>query len=416
MKTIVSHLSLNANAKAVVHGLFSKNILYKVYTTIAVFPNTLLFFLAKLSFLSDFNRRKLPDNWEPYTKYKPFYELGRLLASKLKIGSLVEHEKGYFSVDRVYHRHDVWVSKNLKRNKKKGLEAVYAYEDGALTSFEMAKKLDLYCIYDLPIGYWKSARALMENEYEKNAEWSSTLTGFKDSSEKLKRKDKELELSDVIFVASTFTKKTLEMYDGKLPDIHVIPYGFPDIGPEKKYIPLKDRKLKVLFVGGLSQRKGLSYLFDAITSLENNIELTVVGRKPVQDCVALNRSLEKHNWIPSLPHNEILECMREHDVLVFPSLFEGFGLVITEAMSQGTPVITTNRTAGPDIIEHGVDGWIVEPGSSKAIINTFNDILNSPETLKNIGLAAQVKAKSRPWEKYSIELAEKIGEFEYSKQ
>ena len=52
--------------------------------------------------------------------------------------------------------------------------------------------------------------------------------------------------------------------------------------------------------------------------------------------------------------------MREHDVFVFPSLFEGFGLVITESMSQGTPVITTDRTAGPDLIKNDENGWLLK--------------------------------------------------------
>ena len=50
--------------------------------------------------------------------------------------------------------------------------------------------------------------------------------------------------------------------------------------------------------------------------------------------------------------------MKEHDVLIFPSLFEGFGLVITEAMAQGTPVITTDRTAGPDVISDNENGCL----------------------------------------------------------
>src|SRR5690606_7763290 len=142
----------------------------------------------------------------------------------------------------------------------------------------------------------------------------------------------------------------------------VIPYGFPDVQDKKEYQPLLNRKLKVLFIGGLSQRKGISYLFEAVEGLKDKVDLTIVGHKAVPDCKALNLALEQHNWIPSLSHDQVLACMREHDVFVFPSLFEGFGLVITEAMSQGIPVITTDRTAGPDLIENEKDGWIVPAG------------------------------------------------------
>ena len=60
--------------------------------------------------------------------------------------------------------------------------------------------MGINCIYDLPIGYWKSARLLMQNEFDTNPDWSSTLTGFNDSSDKLNKKDQELALADVIFI------------------------------------------------------------------------------------------------------------------------------------------------------------------------------------------------------------------------
>jgi glycosyltransferase involved in cell wall biosynthesis len=408
LKILISHPTLNSNAKAVVSGFIKQNSLYRLYTSVAVFPGQFLFYLSKIEVFRDFKRRQLSQLWQPYTKSYAFYELGRLLASKLKIKKLMAHEKGLFCIDNVYHEHDRWVALSLKKAQKIGLTTVYAYEDGALSTFTAAKKLELQCIYDLPIGYWKSARLLLQKELDNNPAWAFTITGFKDSAQKLARKDQELALADTIFVASTFTKKTLEDYPGKLAAIHVIPYGFPEVTSAKTYVPLINRKLKVLFVGGLSQRKGLSYLFEAVEGLEAKVSLTVVGKKSVGNCNALNEALAKHIWIPSMPHNEILECMESHDILVFPSLFEGFGLVITEAMSQGTPVITTDRTAGPDLISHGVDGWLVEPASSNAIKEVLLSVIEKPELLKEIGLAAQKKAQTRPWSVYSQEMADSL--------
>jgi glycosyltransferase involved in cell wall biosynthesis len=403
MKIIISHPTLNANAKAVVTAFFKQKSLYLLYTAIAVYPGQFLFLLSKTKVFKDFSRRQLTPVWKPFTKSKTFYELVRLLASKLKMNWLIAHETGFFCIDNVYRKHDIWVARNLKKANVNDLEAVYAYEDGALATFKAAKEVGITCIYDLPIGYWKSARLLLQTELDFNPAWASTLTGFKDSPEKLARKDQELALANVIFVASSFTKKTLENYSGKLPEIKVIPYGFPNVTYDKTYLPLVDRKLKILFVGGLSQRKGLSYLFEAIEGLEEQVSLTVVGKKVVDDCSSLNEALIKHTWIPSLPHNKILEYMQNHDVLVFPSLFEGFGLVITEAMSQGTPVITTDRTAGPDLITRGVDGWLIDTGSTQDIKKVFAEILEKPELLKKYGQAAQNKARTRPWSVYGDE-------------
>jgi hypothetical protein len=54
-----------------------------------------------------------------------------------------------------------------------------------------SKKNDLRCLYDLPIGYWRAARRLLEKERLQHPEWSATLTGFQDSEAKLARKDEE---------------------------------------------------------------------------------------------------------------------------------------------------------------------------------------------------------------------------------
>lgn len=414
MKMLVSHPTLNANSKNLVIGLMKNKLLFKLFTTVAIFPSQLLHKLSSNSKLKDLKRRSLDKTWQPYTQSKSFFEFGRLLASKLKIENLVKHEKGYFCIDRVYQKHDEWVANNLSKAKKAGLAAVYCYEDGALVTFTKAKRLGIKCIYDLPIGYYKSARLLMQNEFEINPNWAGTLTGFNDSQEKLNKKDQELELADVIFVASSFTKKTLEDYSGNLAEIKVIPYGFPEVNLKKEYKPLVGRKLKVLFIGGLSQRKGLSYLFEAVEGFQEKIELTIVGNKAVADCSVLNQALKQHNWIPSMSHEQVLDCMREHDVFVFPSLFEGFGLVITEAMSQGIPVITTDRTAGPDLIKHGDNGWIIPAGSAMAIKEVLLKIIEKPELLEKLGLASQAKAKTRPWSVYGQEMADAISSLKIS--
>jgi glycosyltransferase involved in cell wall biosynthesis len=100
--------------------------------------------------------------------------------------------------------------------------------------------------------------------------------------------------------------------------------------------------------------------------------------------------------------------MRSHDVLVFPSLFEGFGLVITEAMSQGTPVITTDRTAGPDLITHGKNGWLIQAGSTESLVQQLEMLVKNPVAVKEAGANARKTAAARPWCIYGSELVAAI--------
>ncbi|TWR27577.1 glycosyltransferase family 4 protein [Mucilaginibacter pallidiroseus] len=406
MKVTVSHPTGNANVRAALAGLYDAGILNAYYTAIASFEGTLFDKLAAFGPLAEIRRRRLDPRLKPFTHLAPWREAGRLIASKLGAQNLTRHEEGIFSIDKVYHSIDNFTAGHLMANKS---NAVFAYEDGALFTFKAAKQLGIKCLYDLPIGYWRTQRNLLAAEATRWPEWASTLTTFKDTEAKLARKDEELELADHIFVASSFTAKTLLDYPGKLGTVSVIPYGFPEVGDAREYASLSGgRKLKLLFVGGLSQRKGIADMFAAVNKLRDHVELTVVGRKTEGHCQALDTELGRHNWMPSMPHGDILKLMRQHDVLLFPSLFEGFGLVITEAMAQGTPVITTDRTAGPDVIVHGHSGWIIEAGSENAIYQTIEKILSNPQLVSKVGKAAMEAARLRPWNIYGNELARAI--------
>jgi glycosyltransferase involved in cell wall biosynthesis len=411
MKLVLSHPTANNFVRATADELMEKKMLYGFYTTVAAFPGNIFHRMGSIGPLSEMRRRSFASNLEPVTKMWPWRELGRFAAPKLGLRSLNKHETGMFSVDAVYQSLDRKVASSLKKASVQGVSAVYAYEDGALYSFLEAKKLHMQCLYDLPIGYWRAARRLLEPERERWPDWAATLTNFGDSEEKLSRKDEELKLANRIFVASRFTADTLKDFPGSLAPIEIIPYGFPSIGPERGYSKVSSiNPLKLLFVGGLSQRKGVADMFAAVQTFGNKVSLTVVGRKASDNCPALDEALAKHTWIPSLPHKDVLALMREHDVLLFPSLFEGFGMVITEAMSQGTPVITTDRTAGPDLIKHGQNGWLVEAGSTAALQEAIEGLLKNPETIAEAGKNAKETAKLRPWDVYSCELVQAISE------
>lgn len=409
-KIIISHPTGNMNTRAAVVGFRKRNLLYKFYTCVACFENDFLFRLSNIPFLKEFRRRVFDLSLNSVTSTYPWRELGRQISLKLKFRRFLKHEIGIFSIYKIHTSLDEHVANHVKKCHS-SIAAIYAYDDCAIHTFREAKKYKKLCIYELPTGYWRCIRHLLSIEQEKNPEWSMILGGFNDSDEKLKRKDEELYLADRIYVASTFAKKTLELYPSKLNDIVVIPYGFPSVNKQRVYIPFDGRKINALFVGRLTQSKGLSYLFDSFKGLEDKFNLTIVGQGNVESCQILKKELSKVNYIPSLPHDAILKLMAEHDLFIFPSLFEGFGLVITEAMSQGTPVITTERTCGPDIITSGKDGWIVEAGNSQQIKDLLEQFIENPSILCMVGKNAMQTASLRPWSCYEQELTASVEDF-----
>lgn len=361
-KVLLAHPTGNSNTRAAAEALHRSQLLHSFHTCVAVGEGSRNPIKKKL-----YARRQihLPDK---LIQTHPWRELIRLALEKTGIlPQLRAHEAGAFCVDRIYQELDASVAKSLRSIRPGALAAVYAYEDGALATFRAADQKPIHCFYDLPIGYWRTALKIQSEEAELRPGWRDTMPALIDSEEKLRRKDAELQSSDSIIVASQFTARTLQDAPFPIPKPHVIPYACPpaqaSISPVKSHFK---GKIRVLYVGSLSQRKGLADLLDAISSVGEAAELTIIGRR-VGSCKPLDAALRQHRWIESLPHTEILREMRQHDVLAFPSLFEGFGLVITEALSQGIPVIATDHTCAPDIITDGQEGYIVPIRNPSAI-------------------------------------------------
>jgi glycosyltransferase involved in cell wall biosynthesis len=102
--------------------------------------------------------------------------------------------------------------------------------------------------------------------------------------------------------------------------------------------------------------------------------------------------------------------MRRHDVLVLPSLFEGFGLVLVEALSQGLPIIATSHTGAPDIIEDGREGFIVPIRSSEAIAEKLECLQQDRGRLETMRTNARMKAHQLLWSDYRQRLAAWVGD------
>jgi starch synthase len=348
--------------------------------------------------LQQLNRRAFTDVPLTLQHSYPRRELIRLAAGAFQLSWLQRHEYGALSIDAVYRSFDRHVASRL--SSLPGLQAVYAYEDGALRTFEAARGLGLRCIYDLPIGYWRAAQQIFAEERELQPAWASTLTGLADSAEKLARKDRELELADAVLVPSHFVRSTLQSQSTCSAPIYVVPFGSPMPHPEPPQPLAPSMPLRVLYVGSLGQRKGLGYALDAIAELGSRVSLTLIGRPTSLDCVPLRAALERHRWIPTLPHPQILEQMRQHDVLLLPSLFEGFALVISEALSQGLPVIATPNSGATESVRDGTEGFIVPIRDSQAIAERLHQLATDKDLLVAMRLACLRRAQEQSWARY----------------
>lgn len=401
---LLSHPTGNQNVREAVRAFSQTERLHAFVTALHVSVERFPWKNLPESLRDEMRRRDFSETGATVVSAVPTREMVRIVAGKCRIQGLTRHETGWASVDQIYRAVDACVARLVRQSAS--VRAVYAYEDGALETFRAAKALGLRCIYELPIGYWREHHRLNTLEAACNPGWAQTWSAIEDSPEKLARKDEEISLADVIVVASSYTRDTLKAYPGNHAPTVVVPYGFPAVPRLQKRSWFDgEGPLRLLYVGGLSQRKGLSYMVEAIAQFGERVSLTVIGTGI--GLARLKQQVPAIRYLGSLPHSAVLEQMRLHDVLLFPSLFEGFGMVITEAMSQGMVVMATDRTALPDIADSG-EAINIPVASAGAIAEALERLLTTPSLVGDIGKAARSRALTYGWSSYRKRLMEVV--------
>jgi glycosyltransferase involved in cell wall biosynthesis len=205
-----------------------------------------------------------------------------------------------------------------------------------------------------------------------------------------------------ILAASSFTRRTLLEQGIPASAVTVIPYG---VDPER-FRPDAKRKsrgqgpLRLLFVGRINQRKGIKYLLEALRSFDaESVHLTVCGR--VVDGLELFRPFGSQVEVrPSVSGEDLVAAYQAADLFVFPSVAEGFGQVLLEALACGLPILSTTHTAAPDLIEDGEQGFIVEPRRPDLLVHHISWALANRAELACMGERARRRAREFTWERF----------------
>ncbi len=231
--------------------------------------------------------------------------------------------------------------------------------------------------------------------------------------EDFERLVQESGMADHWIAASSFTRQTLVESGVAGERISVIPYGVdlnhfcPDF--QARTARPNNHKLRLLFVGTITQRKGIKYLLEAIRRFHPaDLELIVCGR--TVDSLDLFQPFKDHVQVrPFVNAQELLAAYQSADAFVFPSLAEGFGHVLLEAMASGLPIVSTTRTAAPDLIRSGQEGFILGPGDAGALAERIDWMMSHRRDLRNMGQAARQTAEHFTWARFRQRVAEVVG-------
>jgi glycosyltransferase involved in cell wall biosynthesis len=190
----------------------------------------------------------------------------------------------------------------------------------------------------------------------------------------------------------------------QLPDrIDVVPHGVSDTFLDADPGEDAPRGRGLLFCGSWDHMKGTHYLVAAYEQLHASgatWPLTVLGPGvPVAEVLAaFSERTRAHVTVAArAPEQDVMRAYREHDVLIWPSTYEGFGLVLLEAMSQRLPAIATPVGCAPELVTDGETAVRVPVRDAAAIVRAVGRLMADPPLRRRIGAAARARVAGMSW-------------------
>ena len=197
----------------------------------------------------------------------------------------------------------------------------------------------------------------------------------------------KLKTADGIFAIGRYARNFYKKFNS---NVYNIPYS---IGLEKK---IKNYKTpNFLFVGQMINRKGIPSLLNCITKINaNECKFTFVGTGPlvknIKKIMKLKKNVYYHNFKNK---NELNKIYIKNNILILPSIYDGWGVVIIEAMSRGMAVISNNNVgASNEYIKHNINGRIFDVDNN--LENQINFYVNNIKKIKIHGERNRIIFKS----------------------
>jgi glycosyltransferase involved in cell wall biosynthesis len=327
-----------------------------------------------------------------------------------KITSLVRHEGAVRVAQRtgildlVPHL-DYLASEGFDRAMARRLppsDVVVAWSAKALHTLRKARSQGAMTVVERGSSHIATQRRLMEDELQR---WGVRTRLPPVDPWTVDKEMQEYAEADAIAIPSTFVRRTF--LENGVPESKLVqvPYG---VNLDSfRSLPRTDARFRVLFVGGLSLRKGIPYLLEAARLAD--AELWLVG--PVHDEVrSMIPSSSKVRLFGKVPQARLPEFYAQADAFIIPSIEEGMAVVILQALACGCPVICTPNSGGEDVVVEGRNGFVIPLRDPGAIADRIERLRSNPTLQKEMSAAARASVQgSRSWGDYADQLIVEYG-------
>jgi glycosyltransferase involved in cell wall biosynthesis len=261
---------------------------------------------------------------------------------------------------------------------------VFVGQSGSsLLTGRAARQRGIRHVCDRGPAHIRAQDQLLREEFER---WGIPYTGI--DPRVVAREEAEYAEADRITVASSFSLQTFIEQGVPAAKLRRVQYGVNLSQFYPTDAPAADR-FDVLFVGAVSLQKGVPYLLQAFQRLQHpHKSLTFAGSSDRELIAALGRhglSLEGTSVVGHVPKPALKHLISRSHVLVLPSVQDGFGLVLAEAMACGCVVIGTQHTGAPDLVTDTQDGFVVPVRDTDALASRLQYLADHPDARAEMG-------------------------------
>lgn len=330
----------------------------------------------------------------------PAWEILRSIAAKGGAGPV--------TVDRLWdlmsHRFDVAVASG----HVPGADAIHAFEYTALASFQRAAQEGAARILHLPSLSSRQFESIRRRELARWKQLDDANAAYFSErfARRQARRDAEIGLADLIVTNSALTARSHIAGGADPAKILIVPLGAPPL-PDRARPPRGNETgaLKVVYAGNVTLGKGVPHLLEAWRRLPatDHARLDIYGRigLPADLLAPADDTIRFHG---ARPRAELFQAFEQADVLVFPSLADGFGMVVAEAMAQGLPVIVTDMTGAADLVTPE-NGLVIPSADAEALTQALAWCLDNRPRLQAMREGALETARHHQWPAYRAALA-----------
>lgn len=318
----------------------------------------------------------------------PYLHMLELAAARAPLDlSRIADEFGY----RNALAFDAWTDRKLKAELRNGhVDALVGISGSSLRTGRRAQQAGGIFVCDRGSTHQRFQEQVVSEEYRL---WGvdRPSTDERDTV----REEAIYDIADAITVPSQASAKSFADMGVSPAKIHVIPYGVRLDSFRVTGEPPPD-EFNVLFAGSASLRKGIPYLLQAFAALRHPRKRLRIAGAVQEDLRALLSRLptEAVEFLGPVPKPRLIELMNSSHLLVLPSIEEGFGLVIPEAMACGCPVLCSENTGGGDMVTEGVDGFVVPVRDPASLADRMERLASDPNLARTMRVAAQRKVQS----------------------